>query len=302
MKVYFASDHAGFELKNALVEYVRELGYEVEDCGAHSFDETDDYPVFVMDVARRVAADPERTRGIVIGGSGQGEAFAANRIRGVRAAVYYGEPTLQQTDVKGKKLDMISSTREHNNTNIFSLAGRFLTKDEAKDAVKRWLTVPYDYEERHERRHRMIDEEDVFDHWNNKKRATHKDAPRKFFRDGDIYSMRMGKNIGYEQDGRGVDFLRPVLVIRKFNNDVFLGVALTTKRKPHPLYMHLGMYGGRESVAILSQLRLWDAKRLDYKIGHIPVEKLHEVRKNISYEVFKLLPPASAGVGRRSDI
>lgn len=157
MKVIFAADHGGFELKEALKPYVASLGHDIEDIGAHELDMNDDYPVFIMEAARRVAADPEHTHGIVVGGSGQGEAFAANRFKGVRAAVYYGEPARKQVDAKGKALDMIASTREHNNTNILSLAGRFLTEDEAKDAVRRWLAVPYDKVSRHERRHAMLD-------------------------------------------------------------------------------------------------------------------------------------------------
>ncbi|HEY4516905.1 hypothetical protein A3C18_02560 [Candidatus Kaiserbacteria bacterium RIFCSPHIGHO2_02_FULL_54_11b] len=161
MKIYLAADHGGYELKNKLLEFVRELGYEVEDCGAFSLDMEDDYPLFIQAAARKVSADVESgtdSRAIVIGGSGQGEAFAANRIRGVRAVVYYGEPLRKQIDAKGKELDMISSTREHNNSNVLSLAGRFLSENEAKAAVRRWLEAHYDKAERHERRHAMLEE------------------------------------------------------------------------------------------------------------------------------------------------
>jgi ribose 5-phosphate isomerase B len=157
MRVVFGADHGGFALKEALKPFVASLGYEVEDCGAYALDMNDDYPVFAQAAAKKVAADPKSTRGIVIGGSGQGEAFAANRIKGVRAVVYYGEPSRKQTDADGKTLDMIESTREHNNSNVLSLAGRFLTEDEAKDAVKRWLAAPFPGTERHERRHRMLE-------------------------------------------------------------------------------------------------------------------------------------------------
>ena len=158
MKVVFGADHGGYALKEVLKPFVQSLGYEIQDCGTYKLDMNDDYPIFVQAAARDVAKDPENTRGIVIGGSGQGEAFAANRIKGVRAVVYYGEPEPKQTDANGKVLDMITSTREHNNSNILSLAGRFITEDEAKDAVKRWLAAPYDCAERHERRHMMLDE------------------------------------------------------------------------------------------------------------------------------------------------
>ncbi len=157
LKVYFGADHGGFSLKEVLKPYVQSLGYDVEDMGAYALDMKDDYPVFVQAAARKVVEDPHNNRAIVIGGSGQGEAFAANRIKGVRAVVYYGEPAHTQVDADGKTLDMITSTREHNNSNILSLAGRFLTEEEAKNAVKRWLATPYGGNERHERRHKMID-------------------------------------------------------------------------------------------------------------------------------------------------
>src|SRR3990167_797177 len=161
MTVYLAADHGGFNLKEQLKPFIESLGYEIIDCGAYSFDTSDDYPVFIQDAARKVSADVEAgidSRGIVIGGSGQGEAFAANRVKGVRAVVYYGEPARPQVDADGKELDMITSTRQHNDSNILSLAGRFLTEDEAKDAVRRWLATPHDGAERHARRHRMLDE------------------------------------------------------------------------------------------------------------------------------------------------
>ena len=151
MKIYFAADHGGFPLKEVLKPYVQSLGYEVEDVGAFTLDMNDDYPVFVQAAARKVAEDPTQNRGIVIGGSGQGEAFAANRIQGVRAVVYYGEPARKQVDADGKQLDMIASTREHNDSNVLSLAGRFLTEEEAKHAVKRWLATAYSGSERHTR-------------------------------------------------------------------------------------------------------------------------------------------------------
>jgi len=156
MRVYFAADHGGFTLKGVLVPFVESLGHEVVDVGAHALDMNDDYPVFIMDAARKVAADPG-SRGVVIGGSGQGEAFAANRIKGIRAVVYYGEPARTQTDAEGKELDMLSSTRNHNDANVLSLAGRFLSEDEAKAAVEKWLGIPFSGSERHERRHRMLD-------------------------------------------------------------------------------------------------------------------------------------------------
>ena len=158
MKVYVAADHGGFALKEVLKPFVQSLGYEVEDCGAFKLDMEDDYPIFVQAAARKVAEDPANSRGIVIGASGQGEAFAANRIKKIRAVVYYGEPKRKQIDAEGQELDLITSTRNHNDSNILSLAGRFLTEDEAKAAVKKWLATPFSGSERHTRRHRMLDE------------------------------------------------------------------------------------------------------------------------------------------------
>lgn len=158
MKVVFAADHGGYALKEILKPFVQGLGYEVEDVGAFALDMSDDYPLFIKQAGAKVSEDPEHVRGIVIGGSGQGEAFTANRFKGVRAVVYYGEPKRPQVDADGAELDMITSTREHNNSNILSLAGRFLTDDEAKDAVKRWLETPFSGNARHQRRHEMIDE------------------------------------------------------------------------------------------------------------------------------------------------
>ncbi|MDO8575806.1 MAG: RpiB/LacA/LacB family sugar-phosphate isomerase, partial [bacterium] len=89
MKVYFAADHAGFALKNALIEHVRTRGYEVEDLGAFALDPEDDYPDFMTPLAKRVVAEPDSC-GIIIGGSGQGEAMCVNRVPGIHAAVFYG--------------------------------------------------------------------------------------------------------------------------------------------------------------------------------------------------------------------
>lgn len=160
MKIYFAADHAGFELKNKLIEYVRELGYEAEDCGAFVQDPSDDYPEIIASAARKLSVDALSgldSRAVVIGASGQGEAMVANRFHGVRCALYYGAPAVEQTDMDGKKLDMLSSTREHNNANALSLGARFLTVDDAQDAIKSWLHTVFSAEDRHLRRIQKID-------------------------------------------------------------------------------------------------------------------------------------------------
>ncbi len=140
MKIYIGTDHAGFEMKEHLKVYVRSLGYEVEDLGAHTLNLADDYPDFVIPVALAVAHD-EESRGIVLGASGQGEAMCANRTKGVRAVVYYGG-----TD------DFVQLAREHNNANILSLGARFLSLEEAEKAVTAFITTSFTGEERHVRR------------------------------------------------------------------------------------------------------------------------------------------------------
>lgn len=161
MRIYFAADHAGFELKNTLLEFVQALGHETEDRGAYAYDPTDDYPEIIARAARALSADTQAgiaSRAILIGASGQGEAMAANRFRGVRCALYYGAPQSEQTDLSGKQLDMISSTREHNDANALALGARFLEVKEAQAAVSAWLAAPFSGEERHARRIRALDE------------------------------------------------------------------------------------------------------------------------------------------------
>ena len=160
MKVYFATDHGGFEIKNELVEFVRTLGYEVEDCGAHEYDPSDDYTEIIAQAARKLAADEEaglENRAIIAGGSGQGEAMMANRFKHVRCGVYYGEASRKQTDMSGRDLDILSSPREHQDANCLSLGLRFLTLEEARAAVKKWLEISFSGEERHQRRIQQID-------------------------------------------------------------------------------------------------------------------------------------------------
>ncbi|MBI5457099.1 RpiB/LacA/LacB family sugar-phosphate isomerase [Candidatus Kaiserbacteria bacterium] len=161
MKIYFAADHAGFEIKNQLIAFVQgQLGHEVEDCGAFVNDPADDYPGIIADAARKLSADAlagKDSKAIVAGASGQGEAIVANRFKGVRCALYYGQAGRAQTDMSGKELDILSSTRQHNDANALSLGLRFLSLEEAKDAVTRFLSTPFSGEERHARRVQQID-------------------------------------------------------------------------------------------------------------------------------------------------
>jgi len=145
MKIFFAGDHAGFELKKDLMAYAKELGHEIEDLGPSSYDVNDDYPDFVVPLAKKVVAEPG-SRGIICAGSGQGEVIAANRIAGARAVVYYGG-----------NLDVVAKTREHNDANILSIGARFAGVKESKEAVKIFLETPYSSGERHRRRLEKID-------------------------------------------------------------------------------------------------------------------------------------------------
>lgn len=152
MTIYFATDHAGYELKNALLSFVRdELQYEVVDCGALSYDPQDDYTTYIARAAEEVSRNPEHVRAIILGGSGQGEAMCANRFPHVRAGVYYGHGGVQ-VDAIGHTLDMITSLREHNNANVLSLGARFLSVQEAEDVVRTFLLTSFSGDERHVRR------------------------------------------------------------------------------------------------------------------------------------------------------
>ncbi|MBI4250312.1 RpiB/LacA/LacB family sugar-phosphate isomerase [Candidatus Uhrbacteria bacterium] len=144
--LYIASDHAGFELKKYLKRSLEKRGIRCKDFGALIYDREDDYPDFIIPLAKAVGKNPTRNRGIILGGSGQGEQIAANKIRGVRAALYYGGPT-----------DIIKLSKTHNNTNILSLGARFLSKREALRAVDTWLATSFENVTRHKRRIRKID-------------------------------------------------------------------------------------------------------------------------------------------------
>lgn len=270
MKIFIGTDHAGFELKQALTLYLKELGYEVEDMGAYEFNESDDYPDFIAPVAEAVAGD-RKAKGIILGGSGQGEAIGANRFRGVRAAVYYGGPR-----------DIIRLSREHNDANILSLGARFISEDEAKEAVKLWLETEFGGEERHLRRIEKIDNiQDEFDKWNHIKKKTNSSKITRFFHEGDVFYVQCGKNIGFEQDGKGEYFERPVLVLRKFNKHVFLGLPLTTAKKDNKYYFSVGVVAGKEAAAILSQIRLYDQKRIINKLDAVSKVVLMEIKEKL---------------------
>jgi len=142
-KIILATDHAGFRLKEEIKKYLTEKGMEVEDMGTHTLNPKDDYPDFIIPAAKKVAKD--QSRGIIFGASGQGEAIAANKVKGIRAALYYG-----------KNMDIVKLSRTHNNTNILSLGAKFLSKEEAIKAVETWINIDFSNEERHIRRIKKI--------------------------------------------------------------------------------------------------------------------------------------------------
>ncbi len=146
MKIYFASDHAGFQMKNALVEYVKELGFEAEDLGPKEFNPGDDYPLEIEKVGLEIFKNPDGAKGVVLGASGQGEAIVANRFPNVRAAVFYGGNT-----------EIINLSREHNDANVLSLGAKFIETEEAKKVLKLWLETAFSGDKRHVRRLEEID-------------------------------------------------------------------------------------------------------------------------------------------------
>ena len=158
MKVFIGTDHTGYELKEKLKIYLNELGlgYEVVDKGAFTYDKNDDYPDFIRPVAEAVAGDKD-SAGIIFGGSGQGEAMCANKVPGVRSAVFYGGAVPKsainiQGQTSADPFEIIKLTRIHNHANVLSLGVRFLSEDEAKFAIELFLSTPWGDGENHIRR------------------------------------------------------------------------------------------------------------------------------------------------------
>ena len=144
MRVYLGSDHAGYELKAALVAALEKAGHEPVDCGPHSYDANDDYPVYVLRAAQGVIGDPG-SLGIVIGGSGNGEQIAANKIPGIRAALAWTDETAQLA-------------RQHNDANVLSLGARQYSVDESISFALAFVGTPFSQDPRHVRRLEMIAE------------------------------------------------------------------------------------------------------------------------------------------------
>ena len=156
-KIVIASEHAGFALKQILVQYLQSEGHDVTDMGPETLNEDDDYPELILPCAHAVAQSEGVALGIVIGSSGQGEAMVANRVPTIRAAVFYGEGKAVHTvDAEGTSaedgFDIVRLARMHNSANMLSLGARFVTEEQAKKAVAVFLTTPFSTKERHQRR------------------------------------------------------------------------------------------------------------------------------------------------------
>lgn len=142
MRVHIATDHAGLEFKNTLIAHLRDQGYEPVDHGAYEYDSEDDYPEFIIAAAEAVAKDQREdieTLGVVFGGSGNGEQMAANKVKGIRAALVWNEATAQLA-------------REHNNANIISIGARQHEEAEVLRLIEIFLTTDFSGELRHMRR------------------------------------------------------------------------------------------------------------------------------------------------------
>jgi ribose 5-phosphate isomerase B len=142
MRVHIGGDHAAYELLGELVSFLEGEGHEVTNHGPHVLDPEDDYPVFVLRAAEAVAADPGAL-GVVLGGSGNGEQMAANKVAGIRAALCYNA-------------ELATLAREHNNAQVISIGGRMNTVEEAKAMVAAFLATPFSEAPRHQRRIDMV--------------------------------------------------------------------------------------------------------------------------------------------------
>lgn len=142
MRIHIGGDHAAYELHQSLLAHLREEGHDVVDHGPFGYDAQDDYPVFVLRAAEAVAAEPG-SLGVVLGGSGNGEQMAANKVAGIRAALAYS-------------VELASLAREHNDAHIVSIGARFTADDLAKEIVDTFVATKFSDEERHSRRLGMV--------------------------------------------------------------------------------------------------------------------------------------------------
>ena len=142
MRVHIASDHAGFELKRQLADWLRDQGHDVVDHGAADYDPDDDYPPYCIDAAAAVVAEPG-SLGVVLGGSGNGEQIAANKVAGARAVLAWS-------------LETAELGRQHNDANVIAIGARMHEADEASAMVERFLATPFSGDHRHRRRIEML--------------------------------------------------------------------------------------------------------------------------------------------------
>lgn len=162
MTVALASDHAGFEQLKQLQDFLESIGHQCHNFGPVSLRPGDDYPDYIFPAAKTVASGGCE-RGIILGRSGEGEAMAANRLKGVRCAVFYGPAVPRRVvDAHGKTshdpYEIVKLSRQHNDSNMLSLATSFLSFEEIKSAVALWLKTPFSGEDRHARRNKKLDE------------------------------------------------------------------------------------------------------------------------------------------------
>ncbi|MEN9920583.1 MAG: hypothetical protein RL538_476 [Candidatus Parcubacteria bacterium] len=143
--IHLATDHAGFERKNEVVQWLKEAGYIVVDHGAQHFDELDDFPDYIKLAAEAVSKEPT-ARAIIFGGSGQGEAMVANRFPNVRATVFYGGDE-----------DIILLSRRHNDANVLSIGARFVSFETLERVLPKWLAEPFLADPKYERRNQKIE-------------------------------------------------------------------------------------------------------------------------------------------------
>lgn len=169
-KIHLGTDHAGYEMKEFIKNSLTNKGYSIVDHGANILNTNDDYPDYVKLVAESIINDDNNINlgvqppsnenssslGIIFGGSGQGEAMVANRYNGIRAGVYYGDNGMQK-DVNGHDLDIITSMRQHNNANVLSIGARFITNEQALNAIMIFITTKFTNDERHLRRVEKIE-------------------------------------------------------------------------------------------------------------------------------------------------
>lgn len=162
MNIALATDHAGFEQLKELQSFLESIGHKCHNFGPVSLRPDDDYPDFIFPAAKAVASGGFE-RGIIIGRSGQGEAMAANRVKGVRCAVFYGSSVARRVvDAHGKTshdpYEIIRLSRTHNNSNMLSLGASFVSLEDIKNVVKLWLETSFSGEDRHARRNKKLDE------------------------------------------------------------------------------------------------------------------------------------------------